>query len=92
MANGPAPESIPLPQEWPTFVKSTILHVISLAYLCIIHARGWAASSWNTRVRLQAQLEEAHTEIGQLKEELRIKDTRTASLGCSPSALLQIYR
>jgi transposase InsO family protein len=56
------------------------LHVISLAHLSIIYARGWAANSWNARVRLQAQLEEAQTENGQLREELRIKDARMSSL------------
>jgi putative transposase len=80
MAKDPAPESIPLPPEWPTFVKSSLLHVISLAYLSIIYARGWAANSCNMRVRLQGQLDESRNEIEKLKEELRIKDTRMASL------------
>ena len=68
-------------------------------HLSIIYARGWAANSRNMRVRLQAELEQARSEIEKLKEELRIKDTRMASLDpqerlagleCSPSTLYRI--
>ena len=55
-----------------------MLHIISLAHLAIIAARGWAANSINARVRLQAKLEEAENKIQLLKEELRIKDSRFA--------------
>jgi len=48
--------------------------------MAIIHARGWAANSSIARVRLRGQLEEARAEIALLTEELRLKDTRMASL------------
>ena len=48
--------------------------------LALVYARGWAANSVNKRVRLQAQLEGARSEISQLKEELRIKDARMGKI------------
>ena len=71
---------IPLPQSWPEHVKSALLHVISVAQLAIVHARGWAANSSNARVRLRVQLDVARQEIALLNEEMRIKDARMAVL------------
>ncbi len=42
---------IPLPEGWPSHVKSAVLHIISLAHFSITHARGWAANSVSERVR-----------------------------------------
>jgi len=36
--NRPRP-AIPLPQPWPSHVKSAVLHVISLAQFVLAHAR-----------------------------------------------------
>ena len=65
-----------LPKYWGNGLQTAVLHIISLAHLAIIAARGWAANSINTRVRLQAKLEEAENQIQLLQEELRIKDSR----------------
>ena len=73
-------DAISLPKTWPRRVKSSVLHVISLARLAIIYSRSWAADSPSARVRLKAQLEEARSEIRLLEEELRIKDARMALL------------
>ena len=73
-------KDIPLPRHWPDHLKTSVLHVISLGHLALVYARGWAANSLNMRVRLQAQLEGARTEISQLKEELRIKDARMGKI------------
>ncbi len=80
MAIDPSSNDIPLPRSWPEHVKSALLHVISMAQLAVVRARGWAANSSNSRVRLQARLEEANQEIALLNEELRIKDARMAGL------------
>jgi hypothetical protein len=47
--------TIPLPKGWKPLVRSAVLHVLSLAHFSIVRARGWAADSVNTRVRLTAE-------------------------------------
>ena len=44
------------------------------------YARGWAADSVNTRVRLKAELDQANQDNALLREEMRIKDARMAQL------------
>jgi hypothetical protein len=66
---------IPLPKGWPNSVKSAILHVIALAQFAMTNARGWAADSINTRVRLKAELDQANQDNALLREEMRIKVT-----------------
>ena len=43
-------------------------------------ARGWAANSINARVRLTADNDQLKQEVQLLREELRIKDARTARI------------
>ena len=67
---------IVLPGGWPKTVKSALLHAISFAFNAMTVAYGRAASSRNTRHRLQADVDRVLTENGLLKEELSIKDAR----------------
>ena len=60
-------------------MKTAILHVISLARVALVAARGRAAQSRKSHVRLRAELAEARREISLLEEELRLKDLR---MGC----------
>ena len=69
-------KDIPLPGGWPEYLRTAVLHGISVGHLAILYARGWAANSCNMRIRLQAQLEQARNENSLLQEELRIKDAR----------------
>jgi len=46
----------------------------------MVAARGWAANSINTRVRLTADNDQLNQEVQLLREELRIKDTRFARI------------
>ncbi len=69
---------IALPKNRRGCVKSAVLHATSLAHYSIVSARAWAADSTNVRVRLAAQNDRLHEECALLREELRIKDTRTA--------------
>ena len=71
---------IPLPNNWPSRVKSAMLHVISLAQYATAYTRGWAADSANARVRLKARVEQLEQEVACLREEVRIKDARMASI------------
>ncbi len=68
----PVCRPIRLPKQWPEHIKSGILHAISLASVVLSYARGRATG----RRRLQAELEQANTEIALLREELYIKDGR----------------
>ena len=76
-ATGP---SIPLPASWSDHVKAATRHVISLARLAMIRTRSWAVNCPNARIRLKAKLEQAESEVANLREELRIKDARMLSV------------
>jgi transposase InsO family protein len=71
---------IPLPKGWQGCVKSAVLHAIALAHYAIVYARAWAADSINARVRLAAENDRLHEECALLREELRLKDARTAQI------------
>ena len=68
--------TIPLPPGWPRRVRSAVVHAISLAQFSLTASRGWAANSWNARVRLREENDRLRQEIGLLREEIRIKDAR----------------
>ena len=67
---------IPLPKGWKQYVRSAVLHVISLAQYATVYTRSWASDSTNSRVRLKAHVDRANQEIALLQEETRIKDAR----------------
>jgi hypothetical protein len=51
-----------------------------MARVALTTGRGWAAESWNARLRLNAENDRLRQEIGLLIEELRIKDARMAHI------------
>ena len=72
----PSSPAIPLPRDWPSRVKSAILHVISLAQFTIAYTRGWAVDSINPRLRRNGELDQADQEIALLREQMRIQNVR----------------
>lgn len=68
--------AIPLPMGWPNSVKSTVLHVISLARFVLVFTRSWAANSINERVRLKEENSRLRQEVALLNEQLRIVNAR----------------
>jgi transposase InsO family protein len=74
------PPQIPLPKSWTKHVRSAVLQVISLAQFAAVYTRSWAVDSVNGRVRLRAELDRANHEVSLLREEMRIKDARMASI------------
>jgi putative transposase len=72
--------TIPLPKSWPAKVRSAMLHVISLAKYAAIYTRSWAADCSRARVRLRAERDRHQEDNALLREELRIKDARMASI------------
>ena len=94
-----SPFSVPLPNSWPKYAKAATLHIISLAHFALTQVRGWAANSPIHRVRLAAELDQLNSEIAMLREEIRIKDARLATLvphrrphysPCERMAILQL--
>ncbi len=65
-----------LPSHWPRYVKSAMVHTISLAHMAITWSRSWATNAPLQRARLAAQLDQARSEVSLLREEIRIKDAR----------------
>ena len=67
-------------------------HVVALAQYAAVYTPSWAADSRNARVRLCADKNLLLQEVMVLREELRIKDARMASLPSTPSAVLPAQR
>jgi hypothetical protein len=57
-----------------------MLHVVSLAKYAAAYTRSWAANSPNARVRFRAERDRHQEDNALLREELRIKDARMASI------------
>ena len=71
---------VPLPKNWPQGIKSAVVHVIALARVVIVQARGLAVNSPDARTRMAGDLRGSLDEISLLEEELRIKDGRMAMI------------
>jgi transcriptional regulator with XRE-family HTH domain len=69
-----------LPGGWPRRVRSALLHAISLAHASMTATHGWAANSWDSRVRLKEENGRLQQEIGLLRQALCIKDSRMGSI------------
>ena len=80
------PAKIQFPKSWSTCVRSAILHVVSLAQYAAVYTRSWAADSPNARVRLKAAKDHVEQDAALLREEIRIKDARMATISphCRP--------
>ena len=71
---------MPLPDNWPPYARSAMLHAAFLAQAAIVYSRSWCANSPIARARLAGKLDQAHNEITLLQEELRIKNARLAKI------------
>ena len=76
MLGEPSRPKIPLPRQWPSIVRSGVLHAISLAHFSMTFTRSWAANNRNARIRLKAENDRLRQELTLLREEMRIKDSR----------------
>ena len=52
----------------------------TLAQYTAVYTRSWMADSTNPRLRDRAELNQANQEIALLREQMRIKDARMASI------------
>ena len=80
MAGNTSPKRITIPKDWPEFVKSAIIHVISLAGFVISNTRGLVVKGTHGSAQYKIQNEALEHEIGLLKEELLIKDARKSMI------------
>ena len=53
MSRSTSTQHIPLPKSWPKYIKSAMLHVISLAHVAMTYSRGWAVNSGPNAVEFQ---------------------------------------
>ena len=67
---------LPIPPKWPRHVRSAAVHAVALARMAVATARAETKSS-DSHTRRIARLFE---EILLLKEEMRIKDCRMATI------------
>jgi hypothetical protein len=68
------------PKPWPHVARAAVLHAISLASTAVAVVRARAISSGVARLRQGTEMERLRNEILLLREELRVKDARMASL------------
>ena len=71
---------IPLPKAWNKHVRSSLLHVISLAEFAAAFTRGWGSDSINPRLRKKTELMRLTATVAALREQIRIKDARMARI------------
>ena len=69
-----------MPKNWPRSVKSAVIHTISMAQFVTTYTRSWAANNLNSRIRLRAQLDRSEQDKALLREQLRITNSRMASI------------
>jgi transcriptional regulator with XRE-family HTH domain len=67
---------IPIPRQWPSFIKSAFIHTISLASAVFTSAYILGSKRKSTNTRQNAELAQAYQEIALLQEEMNIKDKR----------------
>ena len=71
---------VPLPTDWPELTKLAYLQAIALAHRALTYTRALAENSRLPRVRLAAENARLQSEVAMLKEEMRLKDARMASI------------
>ncbi len=70
--------ALPLPRGWSKFVRTGVLHAISLAATALTAAWARAAASRSSRRTQSAEADRLRTEVALLTEELDLKDSRWA--------------
>ena len=61
-------QGVPLPKEWPEYVKLAVIQSVALAHRAITYSRSFAINSDIERVRLAGELDRAQNEIALLQE------------------------
>ena len=80
MPESSAQPRLSVPRNWASSIQAAMLQVIALAHYAISYTRSWAANGPNERLRLAAKADQLDQEVALLREELRIKDARTAAI------------
>ena len=69
-----------LPNRWPRYVRSAIVHAVSMAHVAFTAIQARAENHFDARTRLQATNDRLQRHVALLLEELRIKDARMERL------------
>jgi putative transposase len=69
-----------IPKNWTSSIQAATLHVIALAQYSLAYSRSWATNSPNERLLLSAKTDQLQQEIALLREEIRIKNLRMATI------------
>ena len=73
-------QRVRLPAVWPRFVRSAIIHAVSMATIAFTHALARVANNPDAQIRAQAEIDRLQREVDLLLEEGRIKDARMERL------------
>jgi transposase InsO family protein len=71
---------VALPSHWANSVQAALLQIIALAQHAFMHTCGWAANSTSPSTRAASARYRDQQEIAFQREEIRIKDSRMASI------------
>jgi len=78
-----------VPRNWSASIQAAMLQVIALAQYSLAYTRSWATNCPNERLRLTSKAHQLQQEVALLREEIRIKDLRMATI---PAARRPHYR
>ena len=81
-----------VPRNWSASIQAAMLQVIALAQYSLAYTRSWATNCPNERLRLTSKADQLQQEVALLREEIRIKDLRMATIPAAPSAALSADR
>lgn len=70
----------PLPKHWPRYVRSAVVHAVSMANVAFTATQVRVENHFNARARLQGTTDRLERQVALFQEELRIKDTRMERL------------
>ena len=69
-----------VPRNWSASIQAAMLQLIALGQYSLAYTRSWATNSPNERLRLAAKTDQLQQEVALLREEIRIKDLRMATI------------
>ena len=76
MPGQPFNSVVPLPKQWNKRVRSSVLHVVSLAHLALTAARAQAIERHRAQTGHYGKLDRLRQELNLHREEMLLKDAR----------------
>jgi hypothetical protein len=79
-------------KHWTGRIRTSVLHVISLAQYSLAYVRGWATDSMHPRLRFKAELEQLQQEVLLLREGDPAEGCPHGTHRAPPPPLLRAHR